>query len=61
MDIFRAVLLSGEFSERALKLTETILSINAANYTVWYIYINLKNLSSHINQAVPKKLLKSIG
>ena len=35
MDLFRAVLLLGEKSERVLGLTEEILDINAANYTVW--------------------------
>lgn len=36
MDLFRAVLRSGELSERVLELTEEILDENAANYTVWY-------------------------
>lgn len=35
MDLFRAVLKSGELSERVLELTEEILDENAANYTVW--------------------------
>jgi len=35
MDIFRAVLVSGEKTQRVLELTEEILDINAANYTVW--------------------------
>jgi hypothetical protein len=35
MDLFRAVLRSGELSERVLELTEAILDENAANYTVW--------------------------
>jgi protein farnesyltransferase/geranylgeranyltransferase type-1 subunit alpha len=35
MDLFRAVLRSGELSERVLELTENILDENAANYTVW--------------------------
>ena len=35
MDIFRGVLRIGEKSERVLQLTQAILAINAANYTVW--------------------------
>ncbi|KAI9637445.1 putative pheromone maturation-related protein, partial [Dioszegia hungarica] len=35
MDFFRAVSASGEKSERALELTETIIRMNPAHYTVW--------------------------
>lgn len=35
MSIFRAVLRSGEKSQRVIDLTELILDENAANYTVW--------------------------
>lgn len=35
MDYFRAVSASGEHSERALELTETIIRQNPAHYTVW--------------------------
>jgi len=35
MDIFRAVFLKEEKSERVLELTEILLQMNAANYTVW--------------------------
>jgi protein farnesyltransferase/geranylgeranyltransferase type-1 subunit alpha len=35
MDLFRGVVARGEYSDRVLDLTEEILEINAANYTVW--------------------------
>ena len=35
MDIFRAIINMNEKSERVLLLTEELLSMNAANYTVW--------------------------
>lgn len=35
MDIFRAVIRSGEKSRRVIELTKEILDQNAANYTVW--------------------------
>ena len=35
MSLFRSLLSKNEFSLRSLKLTEDILAVNAANYTVW--------------------------
>lgn len=37
MDHFRAIAAAGEKSERALELTETIIRMNPAHYTVWYV------------------------
>mmetsp|Transcript_5126 Transcript_5126/g.7843 ORF Transcript_5126/g.7843 Transcript_5126/m.7843 type:complete len:311 (-) Transcript_5126:125-1057(-) len=50
MDVFRAVIASNERSERVLQLTEDILEINAANYTVWqYRRETLFELGSDLN------------
>ena len=35
MDYFRAVTAKGEYSERALALTEDIINMNPGHYTVW--------------------------
>jgi hypothetical protein len=34
----RAVMAVNEMSDRALKLTEDIIRINPAHYTVWYVF-----------------------
>ncbi|XP_042207512.1 protein farnesyltransferase/geranylgeranyltransferase type-1 subunit alpha-like isoform X2 [Homarus americanus] len=50
-DYFRAVMASGELSERALELTGDALHMNAANYTVWqYRRKVLKHLGSNLEQ-----------
>ncbi len=50
-DYFRAVLKSGEKSERVLELTEDGLDLNPANYTVWY-YRYMLTLSSELTPQV---------
>lgn len=36
MDLFRSVVRQGEVSERVLRLTEHIIRINPAQYSLWY-------------------------
>ncbi len=50
-DYFRAVLKSGEKSERVLELTEDGLDLNPANYTVWY-YRYMLRLSLKISRQI---------
>lgn len=54
MDIFRACLKAGEYSQRVITLTSDLLDLNAANYTVWQYrrqcLINIKaNLEEELN------------
>jgi len=42
----RAVMAANELSERALKLTEDIISMNPAHYTVWYVLLILISFPS---------------
>jgi protein farnesyltransferase/geranylgeranyltransferase type-1 subunit alpha len=37
MDYLRAIMAKNEFSERVLKLTDHIISMNPAHYTVWSV------------------------
>jgi len=37
MDIFRAVVASGELSSRVLLLSEAVIECNSANYSAWHL------------------------
>lgn len=37
MSYLRAVMAANEMSERALELTERLIGLNPAHYTVWYV------------------------
>ena len=49
----RAVMAANEMSERALKLTEDIIAINPAHYTVWYGIV-ASAYNSFLVQATPR-------
>ena len=36
-DYFRGIVKVGEMSERALNVTETVIRLNPAHYTAWYV------------------------
>lgn len=38
---FRAIVKSGERTERALELTEKVISMNPAHYSAWYVLFHL--------------------
>lgn len=39
MSYLRAVMAANEYSQRALELTEHIIKMNPAHYTVWYVQV----------------------
>ena len=48
---FRAIVCSGEISQRALDLTQDAAELNPANYSVWHHRrFLLKKLNSNLNQ-----------
>lgn len=40
MNLFRAILKIGEKSQRVLQLTEDLLELNPANYTIWLLLLS---------------------
>lgn len=47
MGYLRAVMANNEFSDRVLGLTEHIINMNPAHYTVWYVCVCRKRLHIH--------------
>jgi protein farnesyltransferase/geranylgeranyltransferase type-1 subunit alpha len=62
MSYLRAIMAKNEMSERALALTEDIIDMNAAHYTVWSVSPHLSSespsvkltLLSHTGSTAPK-------
>jgi protein farnesyltransferase/geranylgeranyltransferase type-1 subunit alpha len=54
MSYLRAIMAKNEMSERALSLTEDIIDMNAAHYTVWFVAPIHPSL-----QDLPKLILSS--
>lgn len=52
MDLFRAVLRSGEKTPRVLQLTEDLLEMNPANYTIWFVLFSRSSIFIHPSLAV---------
>ena len=46
MGYLRAVMVKNEHSERVLELTEHIISMNPAHYTVWFVCLSLTHSAS---------------
>lgn len=51
MSYLRAVMAKGELSERVLSLTEDIIDMNPAHYTVWYV--QLRSLTASRPNTLP--------
>ncbi|CAL8468623.1 g8163 [Coccomyxa elongata] len=48
MDVFQAVLKSGELSERVLSLTDDVIAVNASNYNAWEVRWRCVQVLPHI-------------
>jgi protein farnesyltransferase/geranylgeranyltransferase type-1 subunit alpha len=55
MSYLRAVMANNEMSERVLELTEDIIQMNPAHYTVWYVFLPHPSVRFGIQQIVMRE------
>jgi protein farnesyltransferase/geranylgeranyltransferase type-1 subunit alpha len=58
MSYLRAVMAKNEYSDRVLGLTEHIIGLNPAHYTVWYVSVPLSIHTLHPSRMKPRQRIE---